>query len=399
MAEESKDHKLGILYRFFCWCSGARLYLLRQCPIEYNKYFGIGITIFLTGMLAAISGGYAVYYVFNDIITSAAFGLFWGTLIFFIDWYLVASLRKENKPWKEVASSIPRVILALLLATVIAYPLKMKLFESEIDNELIVLQTDKNINQKNKIFEEFDLIKTLQEENEKLQLQINEKSVYRQQLYESVITEAEGRSATSAVGKGPVYREKVKEFEMADKMHQDIYKRNNQKISDNEKRINELQTQRDVSIQTNAAHMKRYNGLLARFEALNSLANRNKHIKLMSMFILILFMTIESLPVVVKLISKRGPYDQLFELIEGKQSLKFKKELYEHKDNLQGELYENMEKSKELREQRIENNKLFYKELMKQQLEMRLSKIEKWVDKKKKEPNIDMNDVDPDYFI
>ena len=76
--------KGNYLSRFFAWCSGARLYLLKHCPTEINVYLGIGIIVFFTGALAAISGGYAVWMIFETTWAAVVFGVFWGMIIFFL---------------------------------------------------------------------------------------------------------------------------------------------------------------------------------------------------------------------------------------------------------------------------------------------------------------------------
>ena len=52
---------------FFWMCSGSDMALLEKCPTETSKYTGIGATIFFTGLFAALSGGYALYTIFDNI--------------------------------------------------------------------------------------------------------------------------------------------------------------------------------------------------------------------------------------------------------------------------------------------------------------------------------------------
>ncbi len=130
------SYKLSLFYRFFCWCSGARLYLLQSCPTDYNKFFGIGIIVFLTGVMASITGSYTLFVIFGSLPISVVFGIFWGILIFFLDWFIVASLKKENRISSELLVAFPRIVLAILLAIVISKPLELKLFEKEINAAL-----------------------------------------------------------------------------------------------------------------------------------------------------------------------------------------------------------------------------------------------------------------------
>ena len=53
------------LKQFFLFCSGANFSILKRTPTEYNKYVGIGATIFFTGVFAAIAAGYALSTVFE----------------------------------------------------------------------------------------------------------------------------------------------------------------------------------------------------------------------------------------------------------------------------------------------------------------------------------------------
>jgi hypothetical protein len=159
------ETKLTGIYRFFCWCSGARLYLLKKCPTDYNVFFGIGMIVFLTGVMASMSGSYAFYTVFNNPYLALAFGIFWGVLIFFFDWYLVASLRKENRIFKEVLTASPRIILALFLAVVISRPLELKLFESEINGQIEKMNQQKINDYQSIVGTGFTEIERLQNEN------------------------------------------------------------------------------------------------------------------------------------------------------------------------------------------------------------------------------------------
>jgi Domain of unknown function (DUF4407) len=69
--------------RFFWFCSGADIAMLQtwDCSTEHNTYAGIGATIFLTAVLASLSGGYALWAVFQSSPYAISFGILWGILI------------------------------------------------------------------------------------------------------------------------------------------------------------------------------------------------------------------------------------------------------------------------------------------------------------------------------
>jgi len=319
----TENISISPIFRFLCWCSGARMYLLLKCPTEYNKFLGIGTIVFFTGILAFISGSYALGTIFGDKLVAIAFGLFWGTLIFFLDWYIVASIRKEDKKYKEWATALPRLILSVFLALVITKPLELKLFEKEINQEIINLQADKNMNSNEKIMQQFALIDKLSQEISSLKNETQNYETRRNQLYNAVIAEAEGQSVTQLRGKGPVFREKNREFEKADQAYQQILLANNKAIAEKQERIKKLSEQRDKRLNENLAATENYEGMLARLQALNSLAQRNKAINVANWFVVLLFIVLESSPVLVKLMARKGPYDYLLEVSEYRENSRY----------------------------------------------------------------------------
>src|SRR5690606_23800549 len=110
--------------QFFLICSGAHLPMLRRAPVETNKYAGIGGTIFFTGLLAALSGGYALWTVFREPWAAVLFGGVWGLMIFNLDRYIVSSMKNRERFGQELWMATPRIILAVLIAVVISKPLE-----------------------------------------------------------------------------------------------------------------------------------------------------------------------------------------------------------------------------------------------------------------------------------
>ena len=139
------------LENFFLFCSGVEHSILDQCPSDRNKYMGIGATVFFTGVLAFFSSGYALYSVFESWWAAAACGLVWGLMIFNLDRYIVMSMKSYGKWWRDWAVALPRLGLAVLLALVISKPLEMKIFEKEIQAELVTMEQEVFKQQEDKV--------------------------------------------------------------------------------------------------------------------------------------------------------------------------------------------------------------------------------------------------------
>lgn len=138
---------------FFWFCAGVNRKLLLECESEFSKYFAIGATVFFTACFAAVSGAYALFFVFSGssyaVWASIGFGILWGLTIFNIDRYLVISIKKENKPGKELLTALPRILLAIMIGVVIARPLELKIFDKEIKEGLkqYYLENQQTLNQ------------------------------------------------------------------------------------------------------------------------------------------------------------------------------------------------------------------------------------------------------------
>lgn len=124
----------------FLWtCAGVNKPILRRCQSDYSKYAGIGGTILFTALMAALSGGYALNFVFDNTYIALAFGLFWGLLIFNLDRFIVNTMYSDGKhtiSWAELKSGLPRIIMAIFLGIVISTPLELKIFEDKITMEI-----------------------------------------------------------------------------------------------------------------------------------------------------------------------------------------------------------------------------------------------------------------------
>ena len=90
-------------------------------------------------------------------------------------------------------------------------------------------------------------------------------------LYETYISEAEGRKGTKIVGKGPVYKEKREKHDASLAALSQLRKNNNLKIAEKEKTISDLK-QKQLTAETNSQPIiSNFDGLMARVNALQKL--------------------------------------------------------------------------------------------------------------------------------
>ena len=129
----------GWLNEFLWMCAGADRAVLRQCPTDWAKYAGTGGTILFTALMAAISGAYALNFVFDSLYYAIPFGIFWGALIFNLDRFMVNTMYSDGKHTiskEEIKGGMPRIVLAIFLGVVISTPIEMKIFDDTISENL-----------------------------------------------------------------------------------------------------------------------------------------------------------------------------------------------------------------------------------------------------------------------
>ncbi|MEX0996328.1 MAG: DUF4407 domain-containing protein [Flavobacteriaceae bacterium] len=294
-----------MLKRFFIFCSGADTKILDSCsPGEQTKYAGIGATVFFTAVMAFIAASYALYTVFDNYISAIAFGLVWGLLIFNLDRFIVSTIKNKNSFKSELMQASPRILLAVIIAIVIAKPLELKIFEKEINQVLLERKNDLTLANQEQIATQFTpKINTLEAEITSLKNEISTKEAEVNSLYATYISEAEGTAGTQKLGKGPVYKEKREKHDAELAALQDLKQANNEKIKEAENQIALLTTHYNTKVTETQPVIDGFHGLMARVDALNTLP------LLPSLFIMLLFLAIETAPIIAKLLSPKGAYD------------------------------------------------------------------------------------------
>ncbi|ALM09323.1 hypothetical protein SB49_13960 [Sediminicola sp. YIK13] len=298
-----------MLQSFFILCSGADASILKTCsPGEQNKYAGIGATVFFTAVMAFVASSYALYTVFDNIYMSIGFGLIWGLLIFNLDRFIVSTIKKTGSLKNEFLQATPRILLAIIIAVVISKPLEMKIFEKEINQVLLEQKNELTLSNKDQIALQYNpKIAELQQNIVGLKNEVALKETETNALYDTYISEAEGTAGTKLLGKGPVYKEKREKHDAALAELQQLKGDNAQKISDLETQISGLEGDYTKQVNGSQPIIDGFDGLMARISALDKLP------WFPSFFIFLLFLAIETSPIIVKLLSPRGPYDYKLE--------------------------------------------------------------------------------------
>ena len=262
-----------------------------------------------------LAGSYALYTVFDNAWIAAALGLFWGLMIFNLDRYIVSSMRKEGSIARELFTASPRIILAVLISLVIAKPLEMKIFEKEIESELVIMEQQTYTEQENEIRTRFQPDQDrLKSEITLLKNEILGQTKSRDELDRIAREEADGTGGSKRVNAGPIYKIKKADAARANLELEQLIAKNDPLIQNKLAGIEKNDSALAVAL-TSLVHQK-IDGPAMRMEALSRLIVESDAIWWSNFFIVLLFIAVETAPVFVKLISPSGPYDHLLKIEE-----------------------------------------------------------------------------------
>jgi hypothetical protein len=388
MLEEKAEvkRKPSLFSRFGIWCSGASTEALYQCPTEWNKFIINGSIILMTAILSFVSGSYFLSFVFPEQgwKLPVAFGVIWAFLIFTLDRSIIVSIKKTDVFWQEFKQGFIRIVLAFFIGLVIATPIELKLFEKEIQAKMIEIQKAQTTvahGQNEGIFAKD--IERIDKELGDITEKEKEIRNRRDRLYEEFKAEAEGTGGTGKVGKGPVYTEKKEEFDKIDAEWRKLSTQLDSKRDEKETLIKKI----DEMDNDDTGTISQVDGPEIRIKALYQLSG-------LHWFITLLFILIECLPVITKLMNKRGPYDEILECLEYEKLIE-QKEIISRKNSEINELLKQAEEAaklnvdikskieKEKADATLRTNKKILDNLAKKQEELALMALGKWFEVEK----------------
>jgi len=395
--EYYESPKPGKIMKWLWKAAGSDGYILQRSTYsDQVKYACLGGIVVATGFMAALAGGYAIYTIFepkgsaldsgvhmSTAIMSCIFGIIWGLIIFNIDRFIVAATGKgdgtEAITWQEFTSSLPRIVMGLVIAITISKPMEIRMFKSEIDAELHQEQLEKRkayeIATKANYETRFNAIDAqlakIEEGREALIQRIKkaEKEYYDQ---------LQGR-AGAGVGNGPLSKALKQQM---DKLEIELENYDGNKKSELDRLTSErlkLTQELDRELAKNQEVANGLDGLLERIKLAHEIAGT-----WITFFITLLFVVIELTPIFFKMMLIKSPYDfmsdNVKELIRAEEGIQIKYEYYKDKKGQERNLVINHQVKRKIDEKIA---------LMAAQTELSDYIIEKW--KKREKKNIDEN--------
>lgn len=385
--------RCGALNEFLWICAGVNRKVLRQCPTDYSKYAGIGGTILSTAIMAMFSGGYALFSIFSDpnkeiqdgnvYIMTGVFAVFWSLLIFNLDRFMVNTMYSDGThkiTGEELKGGLPRIILAIFLGLVISTPIEMRIFDDKIQAQVVKDQIAerKDMDNANKtLAEEIEkLYKSKERNNNRVDFATNKWISTR----EAAHREATGHGLSGKVGIGKYTKQLEETAEKQEKDVNRIRAEINSTNKDIDNRIKELrakQSESDKNIDISVNAMK---GFTAKFNALHKVTSPSNSMNLFiaRICIMLLFVAIEVIPTLFKMMMTSGPYDDLLRAEKHRVRVLSDKRISDINDDVNTDVHISIEKNKERVEAELQANKQVLEKLAAAQSSLLEEAIELW---------------------
>jgi hypothetical protein len=342
--------------------SGARPDVLEAVPGARAKFVALGGVLLSTGGLAVLSAAFAVHMALGVWWPFALLlGVGWGFVIVNLDRMLLVGMAHDSSLKRNLLMAVPRVGLALVLGIVISTPLTLQIFHKEIDTQVVALQAEAS-DEFNRSLDDDARFAGLPELREKVATEqavvasggtsaadlapLQGELAAAQAAYDAALTtqrelsaraqcELDGTCGTGDAGTGQAYIE----ARAAADAHAGVLdaakdeldaataaisagatRSMRQATADLETdtaelaRLTEQQTALQVAFdETNADNT----GILIRLQALSALSESNATMAIAHYMLALLFISVELLPVLMKMLLNFGPrstYDRLSDL-------------------------------------------------------------------------------------
>lgn len=393
--------------RLFWKAAGADRYILEKSTYgDQIKYVCLGGIIIATGVMAAIAGGYAFYTIFapkgNAIdsfkvvqgiesnydpthiptaLISIVFGIIWGAIIFNIDRFIVTSTGKgdgtEAITKKELIGALPRIIMGAIIALTISKPVEIRMFKTEIDVALHAKQI------KQEQLYKTEIEKVANSEIEKKQLIIGAQLARIARL-DSISTVRKADIAYENSHGGCSVKCIEFKNQLAANQAEVLAIKSDPEFIKVKKDLDNLETEKQKKLKESGKVAAGLDGLLERIKLAHEEAGW-----VISLFVTLLFMTIELTPIFFKLMLIKSPYDymeeNIKELIKADKGIEIKHDYYTDGEGIERELVINHQVLRVLKEKI---------RLLEAQSELSNEAINSW--KNKKQGDIYQN---PDEYI
>lgn len=267
------------LNKILFWASGARTSLLDKITeFEKRKFQLIGASLLISAFVSTLSAFYAISLISQNTISSLLIGLMWGILVTNLNRLLISSIiDNQNDKQRKFIWFLLSFILSCFIGLTIAFPLQLKVFETEINSNIVT----KKIN-------DIELIERVYEIE--IEEHYNNLKKYEDQLTKETFGSGSGKQGNESI------KNQIKS-----------------KIVEQE---NSIETLRFEKSKLRENIFSSQSTFIEKTNSLNEIIQQNNTMRYICYLLFLSFLLVELLPITIAYTSKSSLYEEFVEKIE-----------------------------------------------------------------------------------
>lgn len=320
LAPKNKEKLLSPVHAFFAWFGGSVLALLKQCELPVQQARSMrGRLLFATVLVSSLLAGLAWTLVSQDIWTGVAVGVVWFGLMAALDQNLMSQMDGTAARGKTAILLIFRLGIIVVMAHLNSHFVQLWMFNTEIEQVLAEKRQDKIADADEKLSaarKGYDAWYKAERNR------IDDALAAARKARLELTDEISGKGGSGRPGYAQIARTKEEGLrrEEANLLKEEATFLETAKSGVEARALKRAEeAHNEVTAQIKG---KKKEGLVDRSEALEEVASNNPLVHWMYG----LFMILETLAFLVKLLSKQDEYDNRVDRQREESSLKFQKE-------------------------------------------------------------------------
>ncbi|MEX0596191.1 MAG: DUF4407 domain-containing protein [Candidatus Paceibacterota bacterium] len=277
-----------------------------------------------------------------------------------------------------MVSAFPRLMMAVLLGFIISTPLELRIFQSEIEIEISEEKSRNLEKNTEKLNVNDQKITELKNDIESLNSEIGEQKKLYNTYRDEYIREGDGSGGSGKVGIGYRYQDKLERFNQFRSEFESFKKEREFEIEQKRNKILESSNNKEQTKQTLDETYGKADKLLSKIQALHRITERDPVAFNIKWLITILFIFIEISPVLFKMMSESGAYEDWQYSFKNQQKEEARTQEIKAKIEADYEIEISKIKNQERTDQELRLNREILNQIYEAQLAVAKSQLKAW---------------------
>ncbi len=315
MTQTQATPSISFVTRILLWLSktDTDLYIKSPENVKFTRK-SLGYLVLFTGVFASITASYFAMTLFYkhdletnkfmistiNMIFAYCLGIFFATGIVYIDREVVSAGNR--------LSAVSRLILAGIIGLTISIPLKVMLFSERINKDLILSAQVENVEhldrRNERIFNAESRINNLQDRID----EERSRMAHWGDIMEAEIAGRVREGRTGVAGEGPAYRNAKQNFKLHQKFEEQYVKELSLLREEYDQIVERAENELD------RMRIEQSFDFVSQYLQLRKMTNENRDLKMLGYIIMALFILIECIPAILKIMKEPDEYDTMLQL-------------------------------------------------------------------------------------